>query len=145
VYFNQQGSSIKTISGTFDLNTTISGYNIYFWRIGTNRINQGNIASFIVSSGNYRGILIPIGSAANSWTSYMSNYESIQLRILAGNASSLIQVISYDSGGGPTVGSTVVLGTNRTLCVDLTIIRGASATDYQIYYSTCEGACGKLA
>ena len=145
VYFNQQGSSIKTISGTFDINTTISGYNIYFWRIGTNRINQGNIASFIVSSGNYRGILIPIGSAANSWTSYMSNYESIQLRILAGNASSLIQVISYDSGGGPTVGSTVVLGTNQTLCVDLTIIRGASATDYQIYYSTCEGACGKLA
>ena len=145
VYFNQQGSAIKTISGTFDLNTSISGNNIYFWKIGTNRINQGNVAIMAISSGNFRGLLIPIGTAANSWSAYLSNYESIQFRILASTTTNKIQVISYDSGGGPTVGSTVLFGTSGAQYVDLTIIRGSSSTDYQIYYSTCEGLCGKLA
>jgi len=145
VYMNQQGSAIKTISGTYDLNTSISSTNIYFWKIGTNRINQGNTAIMAISSGNYRGILIPIGAAANSWSSYLSNYESIQFRILASSATNKIQVISYDSGGGPTVGITVIFGTSGAQYIDLTIIRGSSSTDYQIYYSTCEGLCGKLA
>jgi hypothetical protein len=29
--------------------------------------------------------------------------------------------------------------------VDFTIIRLSSDTDYQVYYSTCGGLCGKLA
>jgi hypothetical protein len=145
VYFNQQGSTVKTISGTYDSSASLGGNTYYFWNIGTNRIDRGNLVTMVLSAVSRRGILIPIGTAANSWSSYLSNYESIQFRIIASNPTYTIQAISYNTGGGPTVGSTVFLGTSGALSVDLTIIRGASSTDYQIYYNTCEGLCGKLA
>jgi hypothetical protein len=145
VYFNQQGSGLKTIGGTYDSSPIISGNQYYFWNIGTNRIDRGNLVSMVLSSVSRRGLLIPIGTAANSWSSYLSNYESIQFRILASNPTYKIQAIAYNTGGGPTTGSTVFLGTAGALFVDLTIIRGSSNTDYQIYYNTCEGLCGKLA
>jgi hypothetical protein len=142
VFMNQTGTATTTITGTYDALVSVLGLSTYFWYLGTNKITTGNtvITNLNVPS-DYRGISFPIGSATNSWSAYLDNNESIQFRVISSSNSNKIQVISYDTGAGPT-GAISLLGTSGAQFIDFTIIRKSSQSDYNIYYSTCEGLCG---
>ena len=144
VFMNQTGSAISTVTGTYDINTTVLGLSTYFWYLGTNRITTGNTVIMNIGTSNYRGISFPMNTATNSWTAYLANYESIQFRVISSSSTNKIQVISYHTGGPPTTGSSIYLGSAGAQYIDFTIIRKSSQSDYKIYYSTCEGLCGTL-
>jgi hypothetical protein len=144
VFMNQTGSAISTITGTYDALVSVLSLSTYFWYLGTNKITTGNTVIMNIGTSNYRGISFPIGTATNSWSSYLANNESIQFRVLSSSNTNKIQVISYDTGAGPTTGTSVYLGLSGAQFIDFTIIRKTSETDYNIYYSTCEGLCGIL-
>ena len=144
VFMNQTGSAITTISGTYDALVSVLSLSTYFWYLGTNKITTGNTVIMNIASSNYRGISFPIGTAANSWSSYLANNESIQFRVISSSNTNKIQVISYNTGGPPTTLTSVYLGSAGAQFIDFTIIRKTSETDYNIYYSTCEGLCGIL-
>jgi hypothetical protein len=144
VFMNQTGSAITTIGGTYDALVSVLSLSTYFWYLGTNKITTGNTVIMNIASSNYRGISFPIATAANSWSSYLANNESIQFRVLSSSNTNKIQVISYNTGGPPTTGTSVYLGSAGAQFIDFTIIRKTSETDYNIYYSTCEGLCGIL-
>ena len=144
VFMNQTGSAITTISGTYDALVTVLTLNTYFWYLGTNKITTGNTVIMNIGTSNYRGISLPIGTASNSWSSYLANNESIQFRVLSSSNTNKIQVISYDTGAGPTDATSVYLCSAGAQFIDFTIIRKTSETDYNIYYSTCEGLSGIL-
>jgi len=144
VFMNQTGTAVTTISGTYDSNITVLGLSTFFWYLGTNKITSGNTVVMNIGTSNYRGISFPIGTASNSWSAYLDNNESIQFRVMSSSGTNKIQVISYDTGGGPTTGTSVSLGTAGAQFIDFTIIRKTSSTDYNIFYSTCEGLSGIL-
>lgn len=142
VFMNQTGSAITTISGAYDALVSVLGLSTYFWYLGTNKIKTGNTVIMNIGNSNYRGISFPIGSATDSWSAYLANNESIQFRVLSSSSTNKIQVISYDTGAGPTGATSVSLGATAAQFIDFTIIRKTSQADYNIYYSTCEGLCG---
>ena len=142
VFMNQTGSAITTITGTYDALVSVLSLSTYFWYLGTNKISTGNTVIMNIGNSNYRGISFPIGTATNSWSAYLANNESIQFRVLSSSNTNKIQVISYDTGAGPTSGTSISLGATGAQFIDFTIIRKSSQSDYNIYYSTCEGLCG---
>ena len=141
---NQTGTATTTITGTYDALVSVLGLSTYFWYLGTNKITAGNTIIMNIGTSSTRGISFPIDTAANSWSSYLANNESIQFRVISSSSSNKIQVISYNTGGPPTTGTSIYLGAAGAQFIDFTIIRKSSESDYNIYYSTCEGLCGIL-
>ena len=149
IFVSQLGSAFRSLSSTYDNSATISATTYYYWYLGTNIIQTGNLLLFDTSSSpSDKGLALPVGGAvSNSWTQYLGNYESIQLRVISTNSNNLVKSVALWTGSG-----TINAGSNTAATfasgqsfVDFTIIRLSSDTDYQVYYSTCGGLCGKLA
>jgi len=149
IYVAQTASAFRSLSSTYDNSATISAVTYSYWYLGTNIIQTGNLLLFDASSSPpNKGLAIPVGNAvSNSWTQYLQNFESIQLRVVSTNSNNLVKSVALWTGSG-----TINAGSNTAATfasgqsfVDFTIIRVSSDTDYQVYYSTCGGLCGKLA
>lgn len=147
VFMNQTGTAISTVSGNFNANITVLTKSVFFWFLGTNILRTGNTGIMSIGTSNFRGISFPVGTAANSWTAFLANNESIQFRIISSAETNKIQIIAYHDGVNPLPvdANSVDLGNVGAQFIDFTIMRKSSSTDFNIYYNTSNGFSGKLA
>jgi hypothetical protein len=146
VSLRQSGTAVKFITGSANL--TYSG--IGYWNLGPNYINFGNLIYFEPPAGSpaTKGFLIPVGNFSTSWTSFLQNYESIQIRIAINSTGNRVRYVSlYTGSGNPGVGSNTQIDFGSSTpqqFLEITIIRTNSAAGYIVYYNTCGGLCGKF-
>ena len=146
VSLRQSGTAVKFI--TSSANTTY--LTIGYWNLGPNYVNYGNTIYFEPPAGSptSKGFLIPVGNFSTSWTSFLQNYESIQLRIAINSTGNRVRYISlYTGSGDPGVGSNTQIDFGSSTpqqFLEITIIRTTSPSNYIVYYNTCGGLCGKF-
>jgi hypothetical protein len=145
VTLRQSGTAVKFITSSADITPGGTGY----WNLGPNYVNYGNLVYFEPPSGSpsAKGFLIPVGNFSTSWTSFLQNYESIQIRIAISSTGNRVQYISlYTGSGDPGVGANTQIdfGASPQQFLEFTIIRTTSASGYIVYYNTCGGLCGKF-
>jgi hypothetical protein len=145
VTLRQSGTAVKFITSSADITFSGTGY----WNLGPNYVNYGNLVYFEPPSGSpsAKGFLIPVGNFSTSWTSFLQNYESIQIRIAISSTGNRVQYISlYTGSGNPGVGANTQIdfGASPQQFLEFTIIRTTSSSGYIVYYNTCGGLCGKF-
>jgi hypothetical protein len=94
-----------------------------------------------------QGVACGTSALANSWTSYLGIYESIQLKIIVNSAGNAIRYLGLWTGSGTIgIGSNVRVdfgASTKQQFIEVSIIKTESS-GYLVFYNTCGGLCGKL-